>query len=124
MILVFPTLPSPLSQIASLRDQISQLQDEHTQMGAECAALRNMVEERNTFITTMKTEIYRKEYKNDTERVDLHGQILQKDNVIKKLEVSTTICAKLGQSCDAVVMRSCDAMWCKSVLVTQNIWKL
>jgi len=109
MILVFPTLPSPWSQIASLRDQISQLQDEHTQMEAECAALRNMVEERNTFITTMKTEIYRKEYKNDTERVDLHGQILQKDNVIKKLEVSTTI--SQGQSCDAVVMWSCDVMW-------------
>lgn len=57
-------------------------------MEAECAALRNMVEERNTFITTMKTEIYRKEYKNDTERVDLHSQILQKDAIIKKLEVS------------------------------------
>lgn len=57
-------------------------------MEAECAALRNMVEERNTFITTMKTEIYRKEYKNDTERVDLHNQILQKDAIIKKLDVS------------------------------------
>ena len=57
-------------------------------MEAECAALRNMVEERNAFITTMKTEIYRKEYKNDTERVDLHSQILQKDAIIKKLEVS------------------------------------
>ena len=47
-----------------------------------------MVEERNTFITTMKTEIYRKEYRNDTERVDLNTQIHQKDAIIKKLEVS------------------------------------
>ena len=66
---------------------MSQLQDEYTAMEAECATLRNMVEERNVFITTMKTEIYRKEYKNDTERVDLHNQLLQKDAVIKKLEV-------------------------------------
>jgi len=67
-------------------------------MEAECAALRNMVEERNTFITTMKTEIYRKEYKNDTERVDLHGQILQKDNVIKKLESDLVSCRGLVEA--------------------------
>lgn len=46
-----------------------------------------MVEERNAFITTMKTEIYRKEYRNDTERVELHSQVLQKDAIITKLEV-------------------------------------
>ena len=70
-----------------MRDQLAQLQDEYTQVESECAALRNMVEERNTFITTMKTEIYRKEYKNDTAKVDLHNQLLQKDSIIKKLEV-------------------------------------
>ena len=46
-----------------------------------------MVEERNTFITSIKSEIYRKEYKNDTQRVDLHQQLFQKESVIKKLEV-------------------------------------
>lgn len=57
------------------------------QVEAECSALRNMVEERNAFITTMKSEIYRKEYLNDTEKMDLHQQLLQKDTIIKKLEV-------------------------------------
>ena len=46
-----------------------------------------MVEERNAFITTMKSEIYRKEYLNDTEKMDLHQQLLQKDTIMKKLEV-------------------------------------
>ena len=46
-----------------------------------------MVEERNTFITSIKSEIYRKEYKNDTQRVDLHQQLFQKESIIKKLEV-------------------------------------
>ena len=45
-----------------------------------------MVEERNTFITSIKSEIYRKEYKNDTQRVDLHQQLFQKESIIKKLE--------------------------------------
>ena len=70
-----------------LQRQYSQLQDEFSQLEAECATLRTMVEERNTFIKTMKSEIYRKEYKNDTERVDLRGQLLQRDAMIKKLEV-------------------------------------
>ena len=56
-------------------------------MQAECSTLRNMVEERDAFITTMKSEIYRKEYKNDTQRVDLRTQILQKDALLKKMEV-------------------------------------
>ena len=56
-------------------------------MESECVTLRNMLEERNNFITTMKSEIYRKEYRNDTQRVDLQNQILQKDATIKKLEV-------------------------------------
>ena len=67
---------------------MTQLQDEFTQMESECVTLRNMLEERNTFITTMKSEIYRKEYRNDTQRVDLQNQILHKDATIKKLEVS------------------------------------
>ena len=46
-----------------------------------------MVEERNAFITTMKSEIYRKEYLNDTQKAELHTQLLQKDTHIKKLEV-------------------------------------
>jgi uncharacterized protein Yka (UPF0111/DUF47 family) len=70
-----------------LQDQLAQLQDEYTQLDSECAALRNMVEERNTFITSIKSEIYRKEYKNDTQRVDLHQQLFQKESIIKKLEV-------------------------------------
>lgn len=57
-------------------------------MEAECGALRNMVEERNAFITTMKSEIYRKEYLNDTERAELHTQLMNKDTFIKKLEVN------------------------------------
>ena len=57
-------------------------------MEAECATLRNMVEERNAFITSMKTEIYRKEYLSDTEKAELHTQLAQKDTVIKKLEVN------------------------------------
>ncbi len=72
-----------------MRDSFSQLQDEYTQLTAECSALRGMVEERDTFIKTMKTEIYRKEYKNDTAKVDLHQQLLQKEGSIKKLEVRT-----------------------------------
>ena len=70
-----------------LQRQYNQLQDEFTQLEAECSTLRTMVEERNTFIKTMKSEIYRKEYKNDTERVDLRGQLMQRDALIKKLEV-------------------------------------
>ena len=64
-------------------------------MESECVTLRNMLEERNNFITTMKSEIYRKEYRNDTQRVDLQNQILQKDATIKKLEV----CVKLFEVC-------------------------
>ena len=48
-----------------------------------------MVEERNAFITSMKSEIYRKEYLNDTERAELHTQLLHKDTQIKKLEVGS-----------------------------------
>ena len=91
-----PPPPPPThthSQILAIRDQFSQLQDEYTQVGAECAALRTMVEERDTFIKTIKTEIYRKEYKNDTAKVDLHNQLLQKDAIIKKLEVRL-VCVK------------------------------
>ena len=47
-----------------------------------------MVVERNQFITGMKTEIYRKEYRSDTERVDLQTQLLHKEKKIKILEVS------------------------------------
>ena len=61
------------------------------QVEAECSTLRNMVEERNTFITQIKSEIYRKEYLNDTERAELHTQLLHKDTQIKKLEVSGSI---------------------------------
>lgn len=56
-------------------------------MEAECSTLRNMVEERNAFITTIKSEIYRKEYLNDTQKTELHTQLLHKDTHIKKLEV-------------------------------------
>ena len=70
-----------------MQDQLAQLQDEYTQLDSKCAALCNMVEERNTFITSIKSEIYRKEYKNDTQRVDLHQQLFQKELIIKKLEV-------------------------------------
>ncbi len=73
-----------------MRDQFSQQQDELTQLSAECSALRAMVEERDTFIKTMKTEIYRKEYKNDSAKVDLHHQLLQKDALVRKLEVLCT----------------------------------
>ena len=76
---------------------MAQLQDEYTQMDSECAALRNMVEERNTFITSIKSEIYRKEYKNDTQRVDLHQQLFQKESIIKKLEVCVCACIKKGE---------------------------
>ena len=47
-----------------------------------------MVLERNQFITSMKSEIYRKEYRNDTERVDLQTQLLHKEKAVKVLEVS------------------------------------
>lgn len=43
--------------------------------------------ERNQFITSMKSEIYRKEYRNDTERVDLQTQLLHKEKAVKVLEV-------------------------------------
>ncbi|KAL5469407.1 hypothetical protein EMCRGX_G030659 [Ephydatia muelleri] len=69
-----------------LQRQYGQLQDEFAQLEAECATLRTMVEERNTFIKTMKSEIYRKEYRNDTERVDMKNQLLQRDALIKKME--------------------------------------
>ena len=74
-------------QIKSLQEKLSQFQDEFMQMEAECVTLRQMLEEKNAFITTMKSEVYRKEYRNDTQRVDLQSQILQKEAVIKKLEV-------------------------------------
>ena len=45
------------------------------------------MEERNAFITTMKSEIYRKEYLNDTQKAELHTQLMQNDTHIKKLEV-------------------------------------
>ena len=54
------------------------------------------MEERNTFITSIKSEIYRKEYKNDTQRVDLHQQLFQKDSLIKKLEVHTFVHSMIG----------------------------
>ena len=80
---------TPSTQMSVMRDQFSQQQDELTQLSAECSALRAMVEERDTFIKTMKTEIYRKEYKNDSAKVDLHHQLLQKDALVRKLEVHT-----------------------------------
>lgn len=72
--------------MGELQRQYHQLQDEFSQLEAECATLRTMVEERNTFIKTMKSEIYRKEYRNDTERVDMRNQLLQRDALIKKME--------------------------------------
>ena len=108
------TSPPPLhTQILTIRDQFSQLQDEYTQMGVECATLRTMVEERDTFIKTMKTEIYRKEYKNDTAKVDLHNQLLQKDAVIKKLEVRVvcvwrvTLVQWVGSKVTLYILRVC-----------------
>ncbi len=71
----------------SLQQQVTQLQDEFTQVESECVMLRDMLEERSSYITSMKSEIYRKEYRNDTKRVDLQNQILLKDASIKKLEV-------------------------------------
>ena len=56
-------------------------------MDKETETLRNMVLERNQFITTMKSEIYRKEYRNDTEKVDLQTQLIQKEKKVKVLEV-------------------------------------
>lgn len=50
--------------------------------------------ERNQFITSMKSEIYRKEYRNDTEKVDLQTQLLHKDKTVKMLEVSTMLDSK------------------------------
>ncbi len=58
------------------------------QSESECETLKDMVMERNQLITGMKTEIYRKEYRNDTEKVDLKTQVLHKDKKIKILEVS------------------------------------
>ena len=46
-----------------------------------------MILERDNFIRSMRSEIYRKEYRNDTERIDLQTQLIQKDKVIKDLEV-------------------------------------
>lgn len=71
-----------------MRHELHRLQDEFTEKESECVTLRNMLEERNTYITTMKSEIYRKEYRNDTQKVDLQSQILQKDAALKKMEVN------------------------------------
>ena len=60
-------------------------------MESECVTLRNMLEERNTFITTMKSEVYRKEYKNDTHRVEMQNIIKQKEAFVKKLEVGVVL---------------------------------
>ena len=46
-----------------------------------------MILERDNFIRSMRSEIYRKEYRNDTERIDLQTQLIQRDKVIKDLEV-------------------------------------
>ena len=62
------------------------------QWEGECETLQGMVRERNQFITSMKSEIYRKEYRNDTERVDLQTQIIQKDKMIAALEVHENVC--------------------------------
>ena len=73
--------------MTSLQEQLSQLQDEVAQRESECVTLRNMLEERNTYITTMKSEIYRKEYRSDTQRLELQNQLQQREASIKKLEV-------------------------------------
>ena len=95
-----------LTEVTSLRERLGHIQDEYTQVRihpavamttssfqieAECIALRNMVDERNAFITTIKSEIYRKEYLNDTQRAELQTQLLHKDTHIKKLEVNLFI---------------------------------
>ena len=54
--------------------------------------MQSMVRERNQFITSMKSEIYRKEYRTDTERVDMQTQIIQKDKMIAALEVERNVC--------------------------------
>ena len=77
--------------MTSLQEQLSQLQDEVAQRESECVTLRNMLEERNTYITTMKSEIYRKEYRNDTQRLELQNQLLLKEASVKKLEVSVNL---------------------------------
>ena len=82
-------------QIAALEIRISQLQDELTQVQSECIALHNVVEQRGAFITTMKSEICRKEYKNDTEMMELRSQVLLREANIKKLEVSVCVCVSV-----------------------------
>ena len=57
---------------------------------SERQTLQNMVQDRNQFITTMKSEIYRKEYRNDTQRVDMQTQLIHKDKLISSLEVSNS----------------------------------
>ena len=57
-----------------------------------------MVQDRNQFITTMKSEIYRKEYRNDTQRVDMQTQLIHKDKLISSLEVSTSTAAVCGSN--------------------------
>ena len=71
----------PLQVIASLSQDHSERQ-----------TLQNMVQDRNQFITSMKSEIYRKEYRNDTQRVDMQTQLLHKDKIISTLEVGVCVC--------------------------------
>ncbi|XP_019853697.1 PREDICTED: dixin-like [Amphimedon queenslandica] len=73
-------------EIEELCEKLKNLEEQSKKVDSECDTLRNMVMERNQFITSMKSEIYRKEYRNDTERVDLQTQLHHKEKTAKVLE--------------------------------------
>ena len=82
-----------------------------------------MVMERNQFITSMKSEIYRKEYRNDTERVDLQTQLHHKEKTVKALEVMSLL--RIGKESKINPRRFdvCEQSGPKGRVFSFNVWR-
>ena len=82
-----------------------------------------MVMERNQFITSMKSEIYRKEYRNDTERVDLQTQLHHKEKTVKALEVMSPL--RIGKESKINPRRFdvCEQSGPKGRVFSFNVWR-
>ena len=106
------------------------MKKEFAQLQAECDCLRTMVDERDVFITSVKSEIYRKDYKSDTEKMELRGLIMQKEASIKKLEVCILIhtCISIHTSTNThththtqclvySVIQVCRYFWLKGIVI-------
>jgi hypothetical protein len=78
-------------EIEELIDKLKKAEEQCKKLETDCENLRGLVLDRNQFITSMKSEIYRKEYRNDTEKVDLQTQLLHKEKTLKVLEAEVSM---------------------------------